>query len=61
MSWPTDRCIVCDEPICIRKGTMCGQCGEAYDRTRRRQDGSIIAVIAWAAGRARRIERKRKR
>lgn len=36
---------------------MCYSCGTSYDRAR--MDGTTWSLIVWAAGRARRAERKR--
>lgn len=55
------RCIVCDEPTVTRPGTMCGDCGEAYDRFNRRSDGTTHDLIQWAASRALRKERMRRK
>ncbi len=51
------RCIVCNRPIVLHKNTMCGSCGEAYDRFNRR-DSTAIGLIRWAAQRARRFARE---
>lgn len=56
----TTACIVCDRPIVVAKGTMCGDCGEAYDRFNRR-DSTALGLIRWAAGRALRLERLRRK
>lgn len=57
----TPRCIVCDQPTVHRKGHLCTTCGEAYDRWNRRSDGTHLGLIAWAAARARRFERRGRR
>lgn len=46
------RCIVCNYPVVVQKGTMCGVCKEAYDRFNRR-DSTTLGLIRWAAQRAR--------
>lgn len=51
-------CVICTAKT-YSAGRMCIPCGEAYDRAQRRDDGTVLAALAWAAGRARRLERKR--
>ena len=52
------RCPVCGE-LRPMMGAMCTPCGKSYDRATRRDDGTIQAVIEWAAARARWFERRR--
>jgi hypothetical protein len=50
-------CVVCERPVIV---TMCQQCQEAYDRANRR-DSTTLGLIRWAAMRARKCERARKK
>lgn len=52
------RCTVCDEGP--RKGLMmCDDCARAFHRAVRKDDGTQLAVLEWAARRARLFERVR--
>jgi len=51
------KCIVCLRPVVTYKGSMCTNCCEAYDRMNVR-DSTTLGVIRWAAGRARRMQKK---
>ena len=56
-------CVVC----CLRPprgAVLCAECAKAYDRSTAADDGTIAAIIAWAATRARGFSaqaRKRRR
>lgn len=49
------RCAICQARSPFG---MCDPCGRSYDRARRRDDGSILAALTWAARRARRIAKR---
>jgi len=53
-------CVVCiDRP---QAGLLlCKQCGRSYDAAKAADDGTLFAVIKWAAERARRFEARRRR
>jgi hypothetical protein len=53
------RCVICADPMEAR-AHMCAKCRRSYDRTAHR-DGSVMEAMAWAARRARRVERARMR
>ena len=50
------KCPICRSPA---NGFMCRACGKAFDRFKatRADDGSIFAVIEWAAKRTRMFDR----
>lgn len=48
-------CLVCG--LCGR--ALCRACQASYDKATKRDDGSILAIIQWAADRARAAERER--
>ncbi len=52
-------CIICGVDRCSR-GSMCRQCGASYDG-RSQGDASVLEAMKWAAKRARRFERARRR
>lgn len=52
----SDNCFICETPddgVCL-----CDKCARAFDRATKKDDGTIMAVMQWAAKRARRFERK---
>jgi hypothetical protein len=50
------KCVVCGlRPV--EGVVMCSRCSSSFERSKRKDDGSIAAVIEWAATRARRLER----
>lgn len=51
---PERSCIVCE----LVGATLCRECQRDYDEAIK-QNGSIMAIIRWAADRARAAERKR--
>lgn len=48
------RCEVCQARS---SGMLCDACSKSFDRSTESDDGSIMAVIIWAARRARYFER----
>ena len=56
---PAGRCVVCRESA--MRGFLCAGCARSYDRWNATATGDMIAIIEWAAGRARRAEAKRAR
>ena len=53
------KCVVCFEREPVGIGNLCTACGKHYDK-HGEGDSSIIAVIIWAAERARSFERRRR-
>jgi len=51
-------CIVCAERR-ANQSLFCKQCGDSYDRSRTKDDGTIVAALEWAAKRSRWFERRR--
>lgn len=49
-------CAICN----VRPGNWCKQCTAAYDRATRVDDGSMLAIVEWAAKRARLFAKRRK-
>lgn len=52
------KCEICSEPN-PGLGLMCINCQRSYDLSRKKDDGTLWSALFWAAGRARRAERKR--
>lgn len=52
-------CEFCQRPT--KQWDMCERCAKFYEATRRKDDGTIHAILIWAAKRARYFERLRLR
>jgi len=52
-------CDICERPS--TNGTMCRQCSAAWMAARRKDDGTIYAIMVWAAKRARFFAKQRVR
>ena len=52
------RCIICRD---ITNHYFCNKCSASFDRATAKDDGTIMAMIKWAAARARRMAKKAKR
>lgn len=57
MTNPVDGCVFCTKP---EEPEMCPRCSRSYDRSRRTDDGTLHAMMVWAARRARRFALKEK-
>ncbi len=59
---PTDHwfltiCEFCERPT--PRWDMCERCAKAYEAARRKDDGTVHAILVWAAKRARFFAKKR--
>ncbi len=54
--------MICDFcQLTSTNGLMCARCAKSYCAARRKDDGTIHAILVWAAKRARYFERLRLR
>jgi len=56
----THRCDFCDR-LYDGGAMLCPRCAKSYDAARRKDDGTIHAILVWAAKRARYFERLKHR